>query len=197
MGRPEYPLPAVVGNGRVSLALSLLAIDPSLRGLLIAGGRGSGKTMMARAIQEVLPPGAPFVEDPPGTTIARLFGGADWTATLAGGKRRVFSGLLHKADGGLLFSDHVNLLPIGTVAQIASVLESGRVSLERDGVTSVSPTSFAWLATYDPDEGEVPSLLLDGLGLHARMDAESSLDERETVAVRALAFQSGPDDFSA
>jgi len=46
MARPEYPLAAVVGNERVKVALSLLAIDPLLRGVLIGGGRGSGKTML-------------------------------------------------------------------------------------------------------------------------------------------------------
>jgi magnesium chelatase subunit D len=197
MARPEYPLSAVVGSRRVKLALSLLAIDPLLKGLIIAGGRGSGKTVMARAIQPMLPAGAPFVEAPPSTTIDRLLGGADWTATLAGGKRRVFGGLLERANGGLLFSDHVNLVPIATVAQIATVLESGIVRLERDGLTSMSPTSFVWLATYDRDEGEPPSSLLDAVGLHAEMDADGSVDERESVAARALAFQSGPDEFAA
>lgn len=197
MARPECPLSAVVGCGRVKVALSLLAIDPLLRGVLIGGGRGSGKTLMARAIRTLLPAGAPIVEVPTGVTIDRLLGGADWTATLAGGKSRVIGGLLEKANGGLLFTDDVDLLPIATIAQIATVLETGMLRLERDGVTSASATSFTWLATYDARGGPPPSPLVDVVGLHAETDTDGSVEDREFVVARALAFQSCPDEFVA
>lgn len=193
---PAAPLPftAIVGLDTARQALLLLAVDPSLAGVAIGAGAGTGKSALVRAFARMLAGGREFdptipwqlVEMPVGVSEDRLLGGIDIEATLATGERVHRSGLLARANGGMLYVDSVNLLDDSTINHILSALDSGVVRVEREGISVVEPARFVLLVTYDPAEGPPRRHLLDRLGLIVAPIGKAPVTTRAEVVRRNL-----------
>jgi len=155
----------IVGMDLAKQALMLLAVDPSLGGVVIPSTVGSGKSTLARAFADILPEGTPFVELPLNVTEDRLIGGVDLEATLASGLRVVQHGVLSKAHKGVLYVDSLSLLDSSAVSHIMDAMSRGVVLVEREGLSEVHPADFMLVGTYDPSDGEVRMGLLDRIGI--------------------------------
>lgn len=173
-----FPFPAIVGMDRTKLALILLAVDPGLKGVLIAGGRGAAKSLLARSFRDFLARDLPFVEAPLGVTEDRLLGGLHLEQTLRTGRRELIEGLIAQANGGYLYADGVNLLERRLTCHIAGALGSGFLQVERDGFSALAAADFALIGTYDPSDGEVGAQLVDSVGIHVAEASPLSHSQR-------------------
>jgi magnesium chelatase subunit D len=196
--RAEYPFSAVVGQDDLKLALLLTAVDPTIGGVLIKGERGTAKTTIARGLATLLPATsagvrAPFVELPLGATEDRVVGSLDVNKALREGDTQLRSGVLARANGGVLYVDEVNLLPDHLVDLLLDAAATGWVTVERDGVSAGEAARFVLVGTMNPEEGELRPQFLDRFGLSVIVQGLNTQEERMAAVNKRLEFDASPD----
>jgi len=196
--RPDFPFSAVVGQDDLKLALVLVAVDPTIGGVLITGERGTAKSTAARGLAALLPKtsegkAAPFVELPLGATEDRVVGSLDISRVLQDGSTELRSGLLARADGGVLYVDEVNLLPDHIVDLLLDAAASGWVTVERDGVSAGEAARFVLVGTMNPEEGELRPQFVDRFGLCVQVHGLAVQETRIAAIRRRLSFDDLPE----
>jgi magnesium chelatase subunit D len=193
MKRPAYPFAAIVGQEQLKMALLLAAVDWRL-GVLLRGDKGAGKTTTARALADLLPMPARFVNLPIGVTEDRLLGGMDLGKTLKG-EPELRPGLLAEASGGVLYVDEVNLLPDHLADALLDAAATGVSTVEREGFSAVQQARFVLLGSMNPEEGLLRPQLLDRFALAVDIFATHVVTERREVVERRLAYDTDAVDF--
>jgi magnesium chelatase subunit D len=186
------PFSAVVGQDDAKLALILAACEPRLGGVLLRGDKGSAKSTLARGLASLLPGEAPFVDLPVGATEDRVVGTLDLAAALTGGEKRFEPGLLHAADGGVLYVDEINLLPDHLVDVLLDVAASGVNRVEREGVSHTHSSRFVLIGSMNPEEGDLRPQLLDRFGLAVDVLTPVGAGDRAAALRRRLDFDRDP-----
>jgi magnesium chelatase subunit D len=179
------------------LALTLTAVLPDLKGVLIAGPSGTGKSVIARLAKSLFPAGSPFVNVPLGCSLDRLVGGIDLERTQRTGKLVATQGLLSRAHGGVLYIDEINLLSSELSAVVMQAVMQEKVQIEREGASYTYPAKFTLLGTFNPAEKELPIAFYDRLSFLVFSETIGHLGWRMFVAARQQKGLSIPDDVIA
>jgi magnesium chelatase subunit D len=147
------------------LAAALFAVDPhGSGGVSLRAPAGPVRDRWLAALSAMLPDGTPQRRLPPGTPDSRLLGGLDLAATLRAGRPVAERGLLAATDGGIVVLSMAERADDLLSARLGAALDSGTVTVERDGFAAISPARIGIVALDEGvDDERPPAALLDRL----------------------------------
>ena len=182
-----YPFTAVVGQEQAKRALLIALVNPYAGGLLIGGRKGTAKTTLVRATQELLAP-RKIIDLPLNVTEDMLFGSIDIEYAVSKGERRFLPGILGRANDNVLYIDEANLLRQELLTAVLDANSAGFNHVERDGISFTHEVNYTVIGTMNPEEGVLPGHVLDRFGMYVDVQGELETTSRVEIIKRALAF---------
>lgn len=189
-----YPFTAVVGLEQVKRAILIALVNSHAGGLLIGGRKGTAKTTLVRAAQELLAPHK-IIELPLNVTEDMLFGSIDIEYAVSKGERRFLPGILGKANDNVLYIDEANLLRQELLTAVLDANTAGFNHVERDGISFTHEVNYTVIGTMNPEEGILPGHILDRFGMYVDVQGEAEIANRVEIIKRALAYGKDIADF--
>lgn len=186
------PFPAVVGMEDAKRAIRCALVSPQIKTVLIRGGEGMAKTVLARSAADIS--GRRLVNCPLNITDEQLFGGLDVEKAIKTGKTEAEPGLLARADGAILYIDDVNLLDQAVLSGILDAVETGIVRVERGAVSATFPCRTTLIATMNPDDRDLSAHMLDRFDLCA-YTSDGEEGDRARIVRRNEEFAEDPQAF--
>jgi magnesium chelatase subunit D len=180
--------------GDAALVASLFAVDPAgVGGVCLRSPVHPARDQWLRLLRDLLPAHAPMRRIPFNTADGRLLGGLDLTATIKSRRPIAERGVLAAVDRGVIVVSMAERLTLHTAACINNVLDTGEVTMPREGVFLSHPARVGIVALDEgmSDEESVPASLLDRLaflidfnGFSANASIIAEHDEADISAAR-------------
>ncbi len=190
-------------QGDAATIAALLAVDPvGLGGVALRSPACDNRDQWLALLKSLLPTQTPLRRVPLNINDTALLGGLDLGATLQAGKPIALRGLLSQADGGVLVLAMAERMSLSSAARFGSVLDTGMVALQRDGLDTSAKASLGLVALDEgaSDDEQMPAGLADRLAFRLLMGAQDEDEEgpewtaQEVLNARARLSQVTIDD---
>ena len=167
-------------QGDAATIAALFAVDPvGLGGVALRSPACDNRDQWLALLKSLLPTQTPLRRVPLNINDTALLGGLDLGATLQAGKPIALKGLLSQADGGVLVLAMAERMSLSSAARFGSVLDTGMVALQRDGLDTSAKASLGLVALDEgaSDDEQMPASLADRLAFRLLMDAQDEDEE--------------------
>ena len=181
----------------------LAAAGPRLGGIRVRARAGPARDAWLGYFQSLMLARTPWKRVTPSFPEGALIGGLDIAATLETGAPAVETGLLARADGGVVVMAMAERTTPSMAALVGAALDTGIVRIERDGVSACAPARITFVALdegIDTDE-QLPTALSDRLALSIdlstvgwREAGDLDRSDRRLPLVEEIAAVKIPDD---
>lgn len=190
-------------QGDAATIAALFAVDPvGLGGVALRAPACENRDQWLVLLKNLLPPQTPLRRVPLNINDTALLGGLDLGATLQAGKPIALKGLLSQGDGGVLVLAMAERMSLSSAARFGSVLDTGMVALQRDGLDTSIKASLGLVALDEgaSDDEQMPAGLADRLAFRLVMSAQDEDEEgpewtpQEVLNARVFLAQVTIDD---
>ncbi|MEY4153408.1 MAG: hypothetical protein RLZZ278_256, partial [Pseudomonadota bacterium] len=167
-------------QGDAATIAALFAVDPvGLGGVALRSPACDNRDQWLALLKSLLPTQTPLRRVPLNINDTALLGGLDLGATLQAGKPIALRGLLSQADGGVLVLAMAERMSLTSAARFGSVLDTGMVALQRDGLDTSAKASLGLVALDEGanDDEQMPAGLADRLAFRLLMGAQDVDEE--------------------
>ena len=167
-------------QGDAATIAALFAVDPvGLGGVALRSPACDNRDQWLALLKSLLPTQTPLRRVPLNINDTALLGGLDLGATLQAGKPIALKGLLSQADGGVLVLAMAERMSLSSAARFGSVLDTGMVALQRDGLDTSAKASLGLVALDEgaSDDEQMPAGLADRLAFRLLMGAQDEDEE--------------------
>ena len=190
----SLPFSAVRGMDLAKKALMCMAIDNTIKGVLIKGPPGTAKSVLVRSFSKLFSH-KELINIPSNISDDHLFGGLDFETAINEGRKAVSGGLLNSADGNVIYVDNVNLMENKTLDSLLECIGSERVIIEREGVSSEYSLKTSIVATMDPSEREIPDSISDRFDICITIFPENEVRNRVDIINSNMEYKKDPESY--
>jgi magnesium chelatase subunit D len=182
------PLGQPATNRQADLVAAMLAVDPAgLGGVALRSAAGPQRQAWLDTLRSLLPADTPWRRVPLHINDDRLLGGLDLAATLKAGRPVAQQGLLAEADGGIAVLAMAERLSASTAANVAVVLDTHELIVERDGIGTRRHSRIGVVALDEGmnDDEHAPPGLRERLAFHLTLQVTAGAADDDTARYSA------------
>ena len=187
----HLPFSAIFGMDRAKKAMLCAMVNPGIKGVLIRGGSGTGKTMMVRSVGGIADKSV--VNVPLNVTDEQLFGSLDIEAAIKEGRIVMEEGLMKRADGNLLYMDDADLFDPKMLSSVTDAVLAGSVRVERENISAVYGCDTTLIATMNSNNSYLAPGISDCFDIYVNADFPEDAEGRLEILRRNLDHEADAD----